>query len=67
MSGLPLFLLLLTAPEDQVSTDSPASSLIRLPRRGHSARHYAVVCANYKTGAVFVVTTGASAVVLDRR
>jgi hypothetical protein len=68
MAGIPLFLLLLTAREVQLSTESPIlCHAPRLLRCRHFVRCCAFVCANYKTGGVFVVKTGAYAVVLDWR
>jgi hypothetical protein len=67
MAGVPLLLFPLTAREGSLSTDPLVSLAPRLRRCGHSARRCAFVCANNKTGARFVVTTGAFAVVLDRR
>jgi hypothetical protein len=65
MSGILLFLLLLTAREGALSVDFPA---VRSPAPccGHSGRRGAFVRADDKTGAVFSVKTGAPAVILNR-
>lgn len=67
MAGIPLLLFLLTAREVRLSAEAFRAVRSSNPRGDHSGRRSALVCANYKTGAVFVVKTGASAVVLDRR
>ena len=67
MAGIPLFLFLLTAREVRPSTEALRAVRSSTPRCGHSRRRAAFLRVNYKAGTVFVVKTGASAVVLDRR
>ena len=67
MAGLPLFLFLLTAREVGLSAEDLHAVRSTAPCCGHFDRRCAFVCTNHKIGAAFVVKTGASAVVLDRR
>jgi hypothetical protein len=67
MAGTPLILFPLTAREGRLSTEECPAARSSTPRCGHSGRRGAFVRPNYKTGAFFVVKTGASAVVLERR
>ena len=67
MAGIPLFLFLLTARGVRPSAEALPAVRSSTPRCRHSGRHSAFVCFNYKTDNVFVVKTGTSAIVLDRR
>lgn len=67
MADIPLFPFLLTAREDRLSAEVSALIAFRNLAAVIPAGASALVRANVQTGAVFVVKTGGSAVILDRR
>ena len=67
MTGISVFLVLLTAREVGLSTEGVRAVGSPAPRCGHSGGRCAFVCADDQTGAIPGVKNGAPAVVLNWR